>query len=150
MNVYLAAPYSMKDIIAERATDLTDAGITCTSTWVTEPHKPTVQMAELEPAQHEFYAEQDVRDVARADVLVFHTDPTKTIVRAGRHVEFGIFIGLHANYDGSIREPIFVVGEEHENIFHYLPNVRHFANWEAALNAIKIADQSGEYDDLPF
>ena len=149
MNVYLAAPYSMKDTIAERAKDLADFGILCTSTWVTEPHDPKIQMSELTPEYHQKYAIQDVQDVQRSDIFVFHIDPSKTIVRGGRHVEFGIFIGLHANYDGSLREPIFVVGEDHENIFHYLPNVRHFANWEAALNALKIEDQSGKYD-IPF
>ena len=149
MNVYLAAPYSMKDTIAERAKDLADAGIRCTSTWVTEPHDPKIQMSELSPAYHQKYAVQDVRDVRRADIVVFHTDPSKTIVRGGSHVEFGIFVGLHANFDGSLKEPIFVVGEEYENIFHYLPNVRHFATWEGALMALRIADQSGEYD-LPF
>jgi len=149
MNVYIAAPYSMKDTIAEQAKDLADAGIRCTSTWVTEPHDPKIQMSELPPEYHQKYAIQDVQDVRRSDIFVFQTDPSKTIVRGGRHVEFGIFIGLHTNFDGTLREPLFVVGEDRENIFHYLPNVRHFANWEAALNALKILDQSGNYD-LPF
>jgi hypothetical protein len=147
MFVYIAAPYSMKDTIAQEAKELADNNICCTSTWVTEPHKPTVQMQDLAAEQHEFYALQDVRDVRRADILVFHTDPTKTIVRAGRHVEFGMFVGLCEAR--GIRNPLYVVGMEYENIFHYLPNVRHFETWAAALDALKIADQSGEFD-VPF
>jgi hypothetical protein len=147
MNVYLAAPYSMKYTIAERAKDLADAGINCTSTWVTEPHDPKIQMSELSPEYHKKYAIQDVRDVQRSDIFVFHTDPSKTIVRGGRHVEYGIFVGLRLARGSE--DPIFVVGEDHENIFHYLPNVRHFATWEETLMALMIADQSGEYD-LPF
>jgi nucleoside 2-deoxyribosyltransferase len=136
MRVYIAAPYSMKDIIALRAKELADHGIECTSTWVTEPHKPTIQMDELAAAQHRFYAIQDVNDVKRAHIMVFHTDPTKTLVRAGRHVEFGMAAVLNI--------PILVVGEERENIFHYLPFVEHFPTWEAALN--ELIDR----DNCPF
>ena len=126
LKVYLAAPYSMKDAILARATELRAAGITVTSSWLTEPHKPTTQMADLTPAEHRTYAIQDVKDVLAADVLVFQTDETKTIIRAGRHVEFGIAIGI-----GHTRPmPIFVVGEEFENIFHHLPQVTHFKSWE--------------------
>jgi nucleoside 2-deoxyribosyltransferase len=134
LKVYLAAPYSMKDTIKQRAMELEANGITSTASWVNEPHKPTTQMAELTPAEHEVYAIQDVVDVRAADILVFHTDPTKTIVRAGRHVEFGIAIGI-----GLTRlMPIFVVGLDAENIFHYLPAVRHFATWEETLDELKV------------
>ena len=132
MKVYIAAPYSMKDTIKERAAELNALGIIVTSSWLNEPHKPTTQMSELPHEVHQKYAVQDVLDVAAAEIIVFHTDPTKTIVRAGRHVEFGIAVGI-----GLTRQmDIFVVGEDRENIFHHLPQVRHFATWEAAKNAL--------------
>jgi nucleoside 2-deoxyribosyltransferase len=132
MKIYLAAPYSLKDLVSARAAELRELGIIVTSSWLKEPHAPTTQMAELTPEQHRTYAIQDVDDVDEGDILVFHTDPTKTLVRAGRHVEFGIAIGI-----GLVRKmPIFVVGPERENIFHYLPQVFHFATWEDCKKAL--------------
>lgn len=127
LKVYLAAPYGMKDEMLCRANELRAAGVIITSSWLNEPHAPTTQMHELTHEEHQVYAIQDVKDVVTADVLVFQTDPTKTIVRAGRHVEFGIAIAI-----GWLKRPmpIFVVGEDYENIFHHLPQVTHFASWE--------------------
>ena|ERR1700676_2570133 len=126
LKVYLAAPYVMKSQMNIYASELRSRGIQVTSSWLDEPHKPTTQMHELTHEEHQVYAVQDVKDVWAADVLVFQTDPTKAIIRAGRHVEFGIAIGI-----ASTRPmPIFVIGEEHENIFHHLPQVTHFPLWE--------------------
>lgn len=136
MKVYLAAPYPMKDQINEYAAQLRALGIIVTSSWLDEPHKPTTQMHELTHEEHLVYAEQDVLDVFAADAMMFFTDPTKTIVRAGRHVEFGMVIAIN-KLRGEM--PIFVVGTEYENIFHHLPNVHHFATWEDAILAVSIA-----------
>ncbi len=126
LKVYLAAPYLMKDEIQARAEELRASGIVVTSSWLTEPHAPSTQMADITPEQHRTYAIQDMKDVRAADILVFWTDPTKTIIRAGRHVEFGVALGI-----GLTRKiPIFVVGTEYENIFHYMPQVTHFDSWE--------------------
>jgi nucleoside 2-deoxyribosyltransferase len=132
LKVYLAAPYSMKTTIEARAAELAARGIHVTSSWLQEPHSPNTQMHELTHEEHVAYAIQDVKDVAEADIFVFHTDPTKSIVRAGRHVEFGIAVGIAL----SRFMPIFVVGDEYENIFHHLPQVLHFPNWEATLSVL--------------
>ena len=79
-------------------------------------------MHELPHEDHQVYALRDIEDVRAADILVLFTDPTKTIFRAGRHVEFGMAIILGI--------PILVVGGEYENIFHHLPQVIHFSTWE--------------------
>ena len=132
MKVYLAAPYSMKDIIVERAKELRNLGISVTSTWIDEPHKPTTQMHELTHEEHQTYALNDVGDVEAANVFVFHTDETGKIVRAGRHVEFGMAVIL-----GRLRYmPIVVVGNQYENIFHHLPNVFHYPTWAEAKAAL--------------
>ena len=132
MRVYLAAPYVMKDEIKARAEGLRLYGIETTSSWLDEPHKPTTQMGELTHEQHQVYALADVRDVVAADLLIFQTDETKSIIRAGRHVEFGIALalGLTRYY------PILVVGETRENIFHHMPQVRHFPDWESVQNEL--------------
>jgi nucleoside 2-deoxyribosyltransferase len=132
MRVYLAAPYAMKNIITGRVEELQRYGIVVTASWHREPHAPNTQMQELTPEQHRGYAVQDLRDMADADILVFHTDPTKTIVRGGRHVEFGFALGL-----GLTRAmPIFVVGLEFENIFHHLPQVTHYKSWDQTKDAL--------------
>lgn len=132
MKVYLAAPYSAKDLVVQHAADLRALGVVVTSSWLEEPWAPTTQMHELTHEEHQQYALNDVRDVANADVLIFHVDQTKSIIRAGRHVEFGIAVGL-----GLSREmPILVVGDVYENIFHHLPQVTHYAEWSEVLAAL--------------
>lgn len=128
MKVYLAAPYSMKDTLAVHAEELRSRGIQVTSSWLNEPYKSTISPQDLPPEENQSYALQDVNDVVAANILVFYTDPTKTIVRAGRHVEFGMALAC-----GRMGRPfpIFVVGKEHENIFHYMPQVYHFETWDA-------------------
>jgi nucleoside 2-deoxyribosyltransferase len=124
LRVYLAAPYVAKKQIEAEAAELRALGIEVTSSWLEETHSPTTQLHELTHEEHQGFAVRDVQDVRAADVFVFHTDPTKAIIRGGRHVEFGIAVALH--------KPILIVGEEQENIFHHLPNLNRVATWEQA------------------
>lgn len=139
MKVYLAAPYQMKETIKERAEQVRALGIEVTSRWLEEPHKPATQLNELTHEEHRAYATQDIEDVIAADVMVFFTDQTKAIVRAGRHVEFGVAVAIN-----KLIRPmsILVVGSNHENIFHHLEGVRHFQSWTDAKNELFIM-QSG-------
>jgi nucleoside 2-deoxyribosyltransferase len=134
MKVYLAAPYVQRDTIRRYAKELRDGGVVVTSSWLEEPHDPKIQMTDLTHEQHQAYAVQDVKDVMAADILVLFTDPTKTIIRAGRHVEFGMFIGRRAAEKKGL--PIFVVGTEFENIFHHLPQVMHFKSWHVLADLL--------------
>jgi hypothetical protein len=133
LKVYLAAPYQMKETIKARAAELKAEGLIVTSSWLQEPHKPTDGPEDLTYKQNQNYAIQDVEDVRMADMLIFQGDETKKIIRAGRHVEFGIAIGI-ALERGYM--PIWVVGQDRENIFHYLPQVKHFESWEAVKRAL--------------
>lgn len=134
MKIYLAAPYSFKGLIAKHVSDIQSHGITVVSDWHTDPFKATIQLKDVPVAQHREYAQRDLSQVLSADVLVYHTDPTSTIVRAGRHVEFGMAAARGI--------PIYVVGLEYENVFHYLPNVHHFATWPETLAALIDLDAS--------
>lgn len=136
MKIYLAAPYKSKELMSTYAAELRAGGITVTSSWLNEPHKPETQMGDLTHEQHRAYALQDIKDVQAADILVFFTDKTKTIVRGGRHVEFGVAVQR--------RIPIYVIGD-FENIFHHLPRVIHFTKWAAVRNML-IALSRGETD----
>ena len=139
MRVYLAAPYSRKTEINQYAAELRAGGIEVTSSWLDEPHKPTTQMHELTHEEHQQYAIQDVKDVQAANILVFFTDPTKAIIRAGRHVEFGIAVQRGT--------PIYVVGEECENIFHHLPKVIHFKTWKTLRDLLIVVADNHLYAD---
>lgn len=128
MRVYLAAPYSYKEQLRVYRSELKSIGITVTSRWLDEPESPKVVLSEVDNELKKKYARQDYIDVAAADAVVFFTDPTHTIVRGGRHVEFGLALAWEL--------PVFVVGEK-ENIFHYFRNVHHFENWEQTKNALE-------------
>ena len=136
MRIYLAAPYSQKEQMQRYAAELQANDIIVTSSWLAKPHAPETQMKDLTSDQHRAYAMQDIKDVQAADILVFFTDQTKTIVRGGRHVEFGIAVQR--------RIPIYVIGD-FENIFHYLPRVIHFKKWATVRNML-IALSRGETD----
>ena len=146
MKVYLAAPYSRKDQIKAYSEELHAWGIDTTSSWVDEPHVPDIQMHELTHQDHQKYAERDVADIVSANCLILFTDPTKTIVRAGRHVEFGIALGLREAGKSML---LWVVGSEFENIFHHLSGITRFQNWGAAKVALRAMDEMIKAD-CPF
>jgi len=122
LKIYLAAPYSRKDQMNVYAAELRAGGVEVTSSWLVERHSPSIQVHEVSHEENLQYVINDIKEIHAAKVMVFFTDPTKTILRAGRHVEFGIAIER--------RMPIFVIGTERENIFHHAPGVMHFKSWE--------------------
>lgn len=135
MKIYIAAPYTRKAEMTVYAETLRARGIEVTSSWLDEPHEPTIQMPDLPHENHLQYALNDIQDILDADAMIFFTDPTKTIVRAGRHVEFGMVLFWNALCP-DLPMPIFVVGLEFENIFHHCPNVRHYEDWDLTLDAV--------------
>src|SRR5215831_1650625 len=108
MRVYIAAPYSCKESARIYALEFIKCGIEITSRWLEEPEAPSVQLKDVSTETLRRYAQQDIEDVLAADLLVFLTDETKSLIRAGRHVEFGVALGK--------RIPIYVLGEP-ENLF---------------------------------
>ena len=142
MKVYLASPYSMKDEMIRRRDELAKHGIEVTSTWLTEDHPPSTQMAELTPSQHQFYAERDVDDVINADVFVL---TGANIPRQGHNVEFGMALIINK----LVRPmPILAVGSEYLNIFHHMSGVTHVSDWDHAVQWLRRYDADEE--GLPF
>ncbi len=128
LRVYFAAPYSTKETMRVYAEELRARDIIVTSSWLEETEKPSVQLQEVSEAKNREYALRDVQDVSAADILVLWTDPTKKIIRQGRTAELGVAVGI-----GLTRVlPIFIIGNEYENIFHYLPQVTRFSTWDEA------------------
>lgn len=123
MKVYLASRYSTKDLMNTYAQELLASGIEVTSTWLEETHADG-RLTDLPDEEHLKWAEIDLRDVYRAEWLVFFSvDPAIPVARGGRHVEFGYALGLGRK--------ILVVGPK-ENIFHYLPEIHFVNNFEEA------------------
>ena len=131
MKVYIAGQYARRNEFRKYARLLNAAGIDVTSNWLNETNPLKTQMGDDTPEFYQATAALDLRDVKRADaVLFFAEDPLVGIPRGGRHVEFGYALGLHI--------PIYVIGPK-ENVFHYLmaPHyVRHFESVEDYLASV--------------
>lgn len=122
MKIYLAAKYARREELLPLAETMTSFGHECTSTWLTGE-------TEISTAN----AEMDLRDVARADALLFFSEERDVgYMTGGRHVEFGYAVAL--------RKQMAVVGCR-ENIFHMLKGVTHFESFEEAMLSIETASR---------
>jgi nucleoside 2-deoxyribosyltransferase len=131
MRVYLAASYSRKKEIFERAEHLRSLGVEVTSTWMLEPHSPNSTLGELPFEEYVSLAERDLEEINEADTIILFTqDPTKPFVRGGRMHEFG--------YAHASSKRLIIIGPR-ENIFHYLPIVEVHHSWESFTRSLKNA-----------
>lgn len=74
------------------------------------------------------FAHDDYRDVVSCELCIHFTEePRASASRGGRHVEFGIALGL--------MKRVWIVGPR-ENIFCWLEDVRHFPTWEECEAAL--------------
>ena len=131
MKVYLASRYSrFQEMQAYRNQLEALFGHTVTSRWINGDHQIDDAGLSLQAkeAERTRFAEEDVADLLAADCVVSFTEaPRSTNSRGGRHVEFGIALGLGKH--------VFVVGHR-ENVFHCLPRVRFFEKWADARRAL--------------
>ena len=133
MKIYLAARYTQKEEMLVVRNVMRKAGIVCTATWLNEPHTPGTTLDQVTENDLCEFAQQDMDDIRRCDIFVlFSVDPLLPTVRGGRHVETGYALG--------VGKPVYVVGPR-ENIFHYLPGVKHFACIAELLSAIKEVEE---------
>lgn len=125
MKFYLAAGFSRKDEIADKAKQLMHMRIGVTSTWPWEDATPQATLADLGDQYLIVNGEKDIAEIDAADgVILFTQEPTQPFVRGGRMHEFG-----YAHGKG---KRLIVCGPK-ENIFHYLPEVEVVPTWEALL-----------------
>jgi hypothetical protein len=132
---YLAARYSRRLELCGYRADLQRLGIAVPARWLNGSHqldnegRPIGETGELmfeagsADADHyrEKFAQDDYDDVIAADLLVAFTEqPRSGNSRGGRHVELGIALGRGI--------PAVIVGPR-ENVFCWLPQVRHFEAW---------------------
>ena len=102
MNVYIAAPYQLREEALVLMFLLKDEGIGCTSSWLTEAAEDDSDEA----------ARRDLSDIGRADAFVaMNPERYRNAGTGGRHVEYG--------YAFALGKPILLFGVI-SNVFHRL------------------------------
>jgi len=143
LNVYLAARYSRREELCIYKADLEARGHRVPARWLLGEH----QVHGLEAAraiendgpipadQAVRFAQDDVEDLLAADIVVsFSTEPRTGSSRGGRHVEFGMALGMRR---AGAALPLLVVVGPLENVFHALPEVDgRFDKWEQFLDEL--------------
>lgn len=137
---YLAARYGRREELCGYKADLETRGHTVPARWLLGEHQVhgleaawAVEADGPVPAdQAVLFAEDDIEDLLASDVVVNFTEPPRTTSsRGGRHVEYGIALGLRRTGAGT--HQLFLVGQL-ENVFHALPEVDgRFDDWEGFL-----------------
>ena len=134
MKIYLAARYSRLSELQGYADELREIGHRVDAHWLRGEHQMnevwTVESASASvPMEGRPFAEDDLYDVFEADMLIAFSEEPRTggASRGGRHVELGLALAWD--------KEIIVVGPR-ENVFHTLPQVRHFWRWPEALEAL--------------
>lgn len=138
MNIYLAARYGRREELAGYRKELEAEGFTVTSRWLDGGHDLPLGAPLSEHAVR--LAEEDRLDLIRADTLIGFTEAPGVTGRnrGGRHVEFGYALGR--------RMRVAIVGPR-ENVFHYLPEVEHFADWSLRHVIVWLARAEGIHLD---
>lgn len=137
MRVYLAARYSRRLELCGYRDILRGWGFDVQARWLDGSHQlgndgtpigdqgeALVETGRVEDAAalREKFAVDDFEDVAGADLLVAFTEqPRSGNSRGGRHVELGIALGCGID--------VVVIGPR-ENVFCWLPEVRHWDFWD--------------------
>lgn len=145
MRIYLAARYSRRLELCEYRSILQSLGCDVQARWLNGGHQisdsgvPIGESGEslVEDESTDVaasglrskFALDDWEDVTKADIVISFTEPPRSNhSRGGRHVEFGIALGLG--------KECLVVGPR-ENIFHWLQSVTVFADFASCLAKIK-------------
>ena len=134
-TIYIAARYDRINEMNTYSTQLINTGFKVNSRWLKgtrqiHPSPEKVDNNENNVAwEARPFAQDDLEDIKACDTLIFFAEPANShFKRGGRHVEFGIALALGKR--------IMVVGNR-ENVFHCLPQVEHYDNFEQCLGAIR-------------
>jgi hypothetical protein len=129
MKIYLAARYSRHPEMREYAAYLESLGHIVTARWIIGDHDIRAMGRSEAEEYMPLWAQEDWSDLFAADTLISFTEGPKDVpgrARGGRHVEFGAALAA------GIR--CIVVGYR-ENVFHWMPEVEYFSDWEQARAA---------------
>lgn len=131
MKIYIAARFSRRPECNELAHKLMALGHTITSRWVkpdSDHVAPTGLSQQAADKERQRFAVEDLEDVIACDAMVSLMEEPRNNSRGGRHVEFGIAVGLN--------KMLFVIGPR-ETVFHHLPQLAHYETVEAFLWAME-------------
>ncbi len=135
MNIYLAARYGRREELCGYRRDLRLMGHEVPARWLDGKHQAKDDGDTLPggPSLARNFAEDDLADLLSCHCLIaFPEAPRSSSSRGGRHVEFGMALGLKL---AGRPMRILVVGPR-ENVFHCLPEVEHYATWSEARAAL--------------
>jgi nucleoside 2-deoxyribosyltransferase len=127
VRVYLASQYPRRNEMREAAKELSNNGIGVTSRWLEETAPLNSQLNDTPMYENLHAAEVDTEDIRRCDTLIlFSENPLTGLPRGTHHAEFGYALGLGKR--------VVVIGGP-ENVFHFLPQVIHYATLQSFLEA---------------
>lgn len=138
MKIYLAARYSRHQELYAYASQLKKLGYEITSRWIYGNHQISDEalLSGDDNDLRERFAIEDYEDLKAADLVIsFTEEPRSGHSRGGRHVEFGMALVLDKG--------LVVIGHR-ENIFHCMPGVQFFPDWDTFYSCI-----SGEATNRP-
>lgn len=144
MQIYLASRYSRREELCGYRIQLAKIGFIVQARWLDGGHQLSdrgILIGDNGEALVESgdgpenaklrakFAQDDWEDVTNADIVINFTEPPRSNAsRGGRHVEYGIALGMG--------KPVYVVGYR-ENIFHWLPKVAFFETFDEVLQVLK-------------
>ncbi len=149
MRIYLAASYSRRREMLLYADQLMALGHAITSSWIDGHHEANSRHSGqadrlADVAERALWAQEDVIDILSSDTLIGFTEgpdaPGRR--RGGRHVEFGIALGVYLAQRGAMAWRLMIVGPR-ENVFHCLPCVEWYDTWEACLAKLETERERG-------
>lgn len=131
MKIYIAARFSKRPEANALAHTLKSFGHTITSRWVkpdSDHVAPTGLSQQAADAERQRFAVEDLEDVIACDCCISLMEEPRNNSRGGRHVEFGIAVGL--------KKTLVVIGPR-ETVFHHLPQVVHYETMDEFLATLK-------------
>lgn len=130
MKIYIAARFSKRPEANQLAHLLQSFGHTITSRWVkpdSDHVTPTGLSVQAADKERQRFAQEDLEDVIACDWCISLMEEPRSNSRGGRHVEFGIALGL-----GKL---LTIIGPR-ETVFHHLPRIAHFNNMGAFASSL--------------
>lgn len=115
MSIYIAGKYTSKERLRTCRDAIRLMGYEVSSSWM-DTEYPETSSPEIMCTE----AKRDILEVADTDYFIL--DTLDESITGGREVELGVALTIGAS--------ILHVGPK-RNVFHYLPMVQHFEDWDA-------------------
>jgi len=129
MKIYITARYSRFEEMQGYAADIQAVGHEVTSRWIRGGHSVAEELQGPEADKlRAHFAHEDFDDIIVADAVVSFTEIPRGDSRGGRHVEFGMGVALYKH--------TVIIGPR-EHVFHHLPAVEVYPDFETFLYALR-------------